>query len=248
MNKYDRINLSIQFPLVFEQLKGTDADFEMVTSNTIQPIKLLYQYNVVKKKFAAIFVNTKVWQLQWSQAVEKGAEAKKLFRETFEFQENEVAVHTDLTKPQIIEKFDWLQKMVNDHEAINESKARHERETIFISIVWIGHTLYLGNLGLHKALVELRNSPNVCTDGTTALKQFGLTTFGKPINVYEYTTRLAKGPETHLLKILDYCPKHLGELKANHIDSKEDFWEMTLTNHSGESRCSFVSQDVLAFC
>ena len=35
MNKFDKIHLSIQFPVAFEQLKGSDANFEMVTSNTI---------------------------------------------------------------------------------------------------------------------------------------------------------------------------------------------------------------------
>ena len=32
---FNRKNLSIKFPFAFEQLKGTDTDFEMVTSNTI---------------------------------------------------------------------------------------------------------------------------------------------------------------------------------------------------------------------
>ena len=35
LNRLDRINLSIQLPSAFEQLKGFDAEFEMVTSNTI---------------------------------------------------------------------------------------------------------------------------------------------------------------------------------------------------------------------
>ena len=42
MNKFDRINLSVKLPEAFEQLKGSDAMFEMVTSNTIQPLNLLY--------------------------------------------------------------------------------------------------------------------------------------------------------------------------------------------------------------
>ena len=35
MTRFNPINLSIQLPAAFEQLKGLDADFEMLTSNTI---------------------------------------------------------------------------------------------------------------------------------------------------------------------------------------------------------------------
>ena len=35
MNKFDRTNLSIKIPFAFEQMKGSDASFEMVTSNTV---------------------------------------------------------------------------------------------------------------------------------------------------------------------------------------------------------------------
>ena len=38
--RIDSETLSITFPDVFENLKGTDAHFEMVTSNTLQPLQL----------------------------------------------------------------------------------------------------------------------------------------------------------------------------------------------------------------
>ena len=37
--KLDMHELSVTLPQALEQLKGDDAQFEMVTSNTIQPIK-----------------------------------------------------------------------------------------------------------------------------------------------------------------------------------------------------------------
>ena len=87
----------------------------MVTSNTIQPITLLYQHNIVTKKYAVIFVNTHVkgcqigfrtiQDIEWSDAEEKASNAYRLFIKTFEFEENEVEVCTDWTKDQIIEKF-----------------------------------------------------------------------------------------------------------------------------------------------
>ena len=38
--RIDSQSLTITFPDVFENLKGTDAHFEMVTSNTLQPLLL----------------------------------------------------------------------------------------------------------------------------------------------------------------------------------------------------------------
>ena len=111
---------------------------------------------------------------------------------------------------------------------------------MLMSVVWIGHTLYL-DVQYHKKLgIEPKDQPNKCTDKTKPIEKFGLTTSGKPIAIYEYTTRLARGPDTHVLKVHDQFPKHLGELCALHIDQQEDFWEMSLTDHEAESRCSFV--------
>ena len=38
MNFYDKSNLTFVIPQGFEHLKGKDVNFEMVTSNTIQPV------------------------------------------------------------------------------------------------------------------------------------------------------------------------------------------------------------------
>ena len=115
-NKFDRINLSIKIPFAFEQLKGSDASFEMVTSNTIQSMSLLYQHNIVFKRHAAIFVNTDVNDLEWTDAIKKGERAKELFRETFEFREDQVEVLVNLEKQAIIAKFDQMQTMADEHE------------------------------------------------------------------------------------------------------------------------------------
>ena len=38
VNNYDKSNLTFVMPQGFEHLKGKDVNFEMVTSNTIQPV------------------------------------------------------------------------------------------------------------------------------------------------------------------------------------------------------------------
>ena len=39
-NDFDKHTLNVRIPECFEQLKGKDAEFEMVTSSTIQPLTL----------------------------------------------------------------------------------------------------------------------------------------------------------------------------------------------------------------
>lgn len=59
--------------------------------------------------------------------------------------------------------------MVDKHEENNKDKEKHEREDMFMCVVWIGHTLYLEERGYHIGLgIELKQ-PKKCTDGTDAL-------------------------------------------------------------------------------
>ena len=84
-NKFDRDTLSIQLPQAFDHLKGEDTSFEMVTSNTIQPVRLCYKHNIVTHSIAMVFVNTHCKGIQYKNAVERGEQACKLFKEELEF-------------------------------------------------------------------------------------------------------------------------------------------------------------------
>ena len=56
-DKCEKVNFSLTFPEVFDDLYSVDADFEMVAPNTIQHVRVFYRQNVVTKSFAAIFAN-----------------------------------------------------------------------------------------------------------------------------------------------------------------------------------------------
>ena len=56
--RFESTDLSLKIPVVFDQLKGEDADFEMVTSNSIKPLRLFYTDNKISHAKAVIFVNT----------------------------------------------------------------------------------------------------------------------------------------------------------------------------------------------
>ena len=105
--RLDRQTLSIQFPDVVSQLHSSDQDsFEMSCSNTIMPLKLYYNHNIITHTYAAIFVNTHTRNLQWDKAAAKGKACEQLFKETFQFENVEVFV--DLPKYRIIEEFDKI--------------------------------------------------------------------------------------------------------------------------------------------
>ena len=58
--RYNRDTLCLKLPDSFEHLQAEDAEFEMVTSNTIQSTMLIYNHNIVTKKIVYIFVNSAI--------------------------------------------------------------------------------------------------------------------------------------------------------------------------------------------
>ena len=57
-NDFDKETLSLKIPSFFECFKAQEATFDIVTSPTLQPLQLMYNYNKVTTKIAYVFVNT----------------------------------------------------------------------------------------------------------------------------------------------------------------------------------------------
>ena len=57
-NDFDKETLSLKIPSFFECFKAQEATFDIVTSPTLRPLQLMYNYNKVTKKIAYVFVNT----------------------------------------------------------------------------------------------------------------------------------------------------------------------------------------------
>ena len=72
-------------PDAFDYFKGQDADYELVTSPTLQPLRLMYNYNKVTKKIAYVFVNSACLEEEFKNSDEKGSEAYRLFDDILEF-------------------------------------------------------------------------------------------------------------------------------------------------------------------
>ena len=69
-------------------MKGKDANFEMVVSNSIQSLKLQYTHNIIKNSIAYIFVNDGYDEKtlpKWENANERGEYARALYEDILKF-------------------------------------------------------------------------------------------------------------------------------------------------------------------
>ena len=80
-SQYDRTTFSIEFPDCFNDLLGNDASFEMALSNTLQPLRLIYEHNVVTDSIGVIFIHTRLGNKAYEGAIEKGEKYQKLLKE-----------------------------------------------------------------------------------------------------------------------------------------------------------------------
>ena len=71
MLDFDKTTFCVQYISCFDDLKGSDANFEMVASNTLQPVRLIYNHNIATTKIAAIFVHSKVMKMSYKGVTER---------------------------------------------------------------------------------------------------------------------------------------------------------------------------------
>ena len=71
---------------------------------------------------------------EWINAKERGESARKLLQDELKF--NEVNVHTNLCKDDIIERLNALKAKADRFETFKKDK-----ENLQITIIWVGYTL-----------------------------------------------------------------------------------------------------------
>ena len=99
---YEKARFTLQIPEVFELLEGRDNAFEMIQSNSLQPLGLVYQHNVMTKSIGVVFT----FGTQYVKEFRKTREAARNLLASMKL--TEVTVYTDLNKAQTIEKLDLL--------------------------------------------------------------------------------------------------------------------------------------------
>ena len=85
LDRYEKRFFTLTIPACFDDLFSKDANIEMVASNTIQPLQLVFRHNVVTHSIGLIFVN-------YTKMTEKAEEAKRLLTTELNFDEVQVFI------------------------------------------------------------------------------------------------------------------------------------------------------------
>ena len=126
-NRFDKNSFTLSIPKMFDDMIGVDADFEMISSQTLQHLKLVYEHNLVTKTIAIIFV-CPYGDVDY---VSKGKAARKLFKVELKFMK--VQVFYMMTASQMAEKLDLLQFVVEEFK-----KSKHPCSLQLVAVVSIG--------------------------------------------------------------------------------------------------------------
>ena len=87
---FDKKKLVLEIPIVFENLKGRDANFEMTSSSTLQKLELPYRNNIASQSKGIVFVTDGIERpgcetLVYDNAGKNGDMAYSMLKNTFKF-------------------------------------------------------------------------------------------------------------------------------------------------------------------
>ena len=69
--QFDRTTFTVTLVECFDDLKGSDANFEMVASNTLQQLKMVYCHNIATETVAVIFSNSEAKGFAYDEVKER---------------------------------------------------------------------------------------------------------------------------------------------------------------------------------
>ena len=95
-------------------MANRDASIELVKSNTLQPMNMIFSDNIITDSIAYIFVNTECKGHPYDKPIEKGAVSLKLWNDVLGFKK--VNYFTDLPKSEILRELKRLKEYANDFE------------------------------------------------------------------------------------------------------------------------------------
>ena len=117
-----------------------------MTSNTLQPLRLIYAHNIVTKSIAIIFIYTTIKTEPYKKALENGEKYRLLFEELLKF--DDVSLFTNLPKNQFIEVLDSVQSRADQFE-----HRKSDEDVLTVAIVNVGFYLDLEHNEQHKDVV-----------------------------------------------------------------------------------------------
>ena len=92
---YDKSTLTVEFPDILDRLQGSDTNIEMVTSSTIQKLRISVQSFQITQSAAYIFSNSSVRRdglvpLFYSDCEKRTQETEEFFNDLLKFDKVEV--------------------------------------------------------------------------------------------------------------------------------------------------------------
>ena len=99
IDRFSKDTFTVQFPQCFDHLYGSDANFEVSASNTLQPLHLFFSNNVVTASCCIIFLFLYMRKTTLKideESVKKARNARKLFKDELKFEE--VRTYTNYNK------------------------------------------------------------------------------------------------------------------------------------------------------
>ena len=110
---YCKKTLTIQFPEVFQQLKGTDTEIEIITSSMLQPLRMGIRGYKVEDVSVYIFVQTHLQRAeltakQYVNAELRAEETMKLFRDDFKIAPQNIKICKNWSKEKILSLCDHI--------------------------------------------------------------------------------------------------------------------------------------------
>jgi hypothetical protein len=185
---YSRVDLTLRIPDIFAYLQGEDANFETAMSQTLQPLRLDYRGNIVRKTRAIIFVTSTLSApgrpdlptLQYRNTEDKTEKYKEVLHLLgFEI----VEVYHDPTRDQILDK---LANISAEAEAFEKD---HANQTIYaFAFIWIGYKL---SRKYHGQIIYGKIGETMYTHASIA-KNFLLTSTGDVLGHIECLEQISR--------------------------------------------------------
>ena len=135
LSRYCKNTFTLDLLKCFDSIQGSDANFEVASSATIQPCFLHYSHNVITASHTVIFVTTNVKGLKYDGAMERAELQRKLWKDHLEVETVEILI--DLSLEEFHDKLKALQAKGDEFG----KKHAETKNFQMISIVFIGFVL-----------------------------------------------------------------------------------------------------------
>ena len=106
-----------QFPSVIDRIRGSDVNFELVSSSTLRPLRLFYVHNVVSRTYGYVFAwqgleGVGIWKSRDGLLAKDMAEKVKIeLLDPTSLNVNQVDIFYNSTRSQVVSTFQAMKEL-----------------------------------------------------------------------------------------------------------------------------------------